>query len=1300
MNTSFARGVTLIALLTQIIVMGDPAFADPPGSSDPADWKTPEFLKDWGLAAMRAEYAYARGITGKGVLIGSVDSGALTYHPDLRDNVRPVTTSGIYAADGWKYSPTNGTYEGGTAFSVPGSYIRGVNDDHGTHVAGIMVADRNGSGMHGVAFGATLLQSNTNGTDAYRYGVNADYNYFKAAYGNLAARGVRAINSSWGNPPVGDNYDSLAGLTDAFLPLTRTKTWLDAAMETRKSGAVMVFAGGNAGADNPSTRAFVPYFRPDLEGGWLAVAAHKQNGQMTEFNQCGMAKWWCITAPGHNINSTAASVDYKNLSGTSMAAPHATGALALVMERFPYMTGEQALYTMLTSADKFGTGAQIQVPDRTAGWGTINLRRAMDGPGQFFGHFTPHIGAGGVDVYANNISDVAIRSREADDKAEQKNLAARSNSARAALVDSALAARASAMATRGLDPLTGETYVGSLEKRGDGTLVLAGRNSYSGSTWVRGGQLVLKGSITSDTTVDGSGIGLSFVNPTTRYQDVGTQGGSFVVETGATAAAVTVRKGGSATIGGRAGKVTAETGGSVVVDGRVGDVTASGGSAVINGQSGDVIASAGGAVEIGGRSGDVTASGGSAIINGRSDTVTATAGGSVLIGGRAGNVTATGGSAVINGQAGDVSASAGGSVLVGGQVGNVAAGGGGTATITGRAGAVTASAGGKATIDGRAGDVAANGGSAIINGVAGNVTASAGGSALIGGQVGAVAADSGAMAVINGRAGDVTIGAAGLLSGSGTLGSLAALSGSVIAPGNSIGTLTVGGPVGFAAGATYRVEIARDGRGDRIATAGAASLSGGLVTVSIENSPALLNLHQAWSVLGRRYTILSAEGGVRGRFDGATPGFVFLNPILDYTGQSVGLTMERSETSFISVGQSGNQRRAGSAVESLGPGNPVFEAVLTLPDAASARTAFRALADETSATVTSSQAATAVFIRETLSGRSRWSSSSGGSGIPAGAGSVGGAYAALDSGDAPQPVAMPLPQPSRYGLWGQGFGTYGRTGATAEVAAGTHHVAGFVVGADGLLDNGLKLGAAAGLAETKLRSAHNGPTADISSPFASLYGGYEIGPVALQFGGVYSDNRTTAKRSVAFPGFFNSLTSKGRSASFVGFGEFGYKVAIDQRLALPGASGTELTLAYVQPYLGLGYTQIRSDRYTERGGPAALTSYANTTDLGDVTLGVKAEARLDLGLGQPMALRGLVGYRRNYGDLTPASLLAFSGGTPFRSSGAPLDRQALVTEAGIDLKLGRNVTMAVTYAGQFGKNSFEHTGKGSLTYRW
>ena len=95
------------------------------------------------------------------------------------------------------------------------------------------------------------------------------------------------------------------------------------------------------------------------------------------------------------------------------------------------MTNEQAISVMRTTAIQNATinnaagvqivnptaGQLVQVPDDRNGWGTVSLRYAMNGPGQFTGHFAVNT-QGQNDTWSNNISDVAIRARKAEDQAE------------------------------------------------------------------------------------------------------------------------------------------------------------------------------------------------------------------------------------------------------------------------------------------------------------------------------------------------------------------------------------------------------------------------------------------------------------------------------------------------------------------------------------------------------------------------------------------------------------------------------------------------------------------------------------------------------------------------------------------------------------------------------------------------------------------------------------------------------------------------------------------------------------------
>ncbi|TFH79784.1 autotransporter serine protease [Pseudomonas kribbensis] len=460
---------------------------------DPASWRSAEFLRDWGLDRMQADQAYAVGITGKGVKIGALDSGFDAAHPEFAsDRYHPVLSSGSYVD--------------GSLFSVNGT-LNPNNDSHGTHVVGTMGASRDGTGMHGVAFNAQIYVGNTNKNDSFLFGPNPDPRYFKAAYDALADAGVRAINNSWGSQPPDVSYRTLADLHAAYAQHWNKGTWLDAAADVSRRGVINVFSAGNSGYPNASVRSALPYFQPDLEGHWLAVSGLDQSNQQ-KYNQCGIAKYWCITTPGAKIDSTVPDGGYGIKSGTSMAAPHATGALALVMERYPYMNNQQALEVLLTTATQLD-GSVTDAPTERVGWGVANLKRAMGGPGQLLGAFDANLASGQRDVWSNDISDKALIQRQSEDLAEhtawQQTLQDKGwqngvpvGASQQDQTDYAVGtAREAAAANR--------VYQGSLIKSGAGHLILTGDSTYRGPTTVNGGLLSVNGSLTSAVMVNDGG---------------------------------------------------------------------------------------------------------------------------------------------------------------------------------------------------------------------------------------------------------------------------------------------------------------------------------------------------------------------------------------------------------------------------------------------------------------------------------------------------------------------------------------------------------------------------------------------------------------------------------------------------------------------------------------------------------------------------------------------------------------------------------------------------------------------------
>jgi subtilase-type serine protease len=250
-----------------------------------------------------------------------------------------------------------------------------------------------------------------------------------------------------------------------------------------------------------------------------------------EFNQCGVAKWSCVTAPSRLINSTWVElVDgvpqprYRAASGTSMAGPHSAAALSLIMQRFPYMTNEQALSTMFTTGRQNNTindaegnavpnptrGQIVQVPDRRNGWHTVSLREAMKGPGQLVGPFRVDT-QGRSDVWSNDISDVAIQARRQEDAAEAaawKATKAAKGWTRGLPADASDVDRSDyATGTRREKARNARVYEGSLTKRGNGTLFLAGNETWHGTSTVRGGKLSIVGSHAGPIDVRGGTLG-------------------------------------------------------------------------------------------------------------------------------------------------------------------------------------------------------------------------------------------------------------------------------------------------------------------------------------------------------------------------------------------------------------------------------------------------------------------------------------------------------------------------------------------------------------------------------------------------------------------------------------------------------------------------------------------------------------------------------------------------------------------------------------------------------------------------
>jgi subtilisin family serine protease len=288
----------------------------------------------------QAEKAWDAGFIGsKSVVVGIVDEGIDVNHPDLKDNiwVNPYDPLDGVDNDGNGYVDD---VNGWDFYSNDNTVYDGTGDDHGTHVAGTVGGvGGNGSGVAGVSWNVTMISTKFLGADGgYTSGAIKAIDYLT----DLKTRhgvNVVASSNSWG----GGGYSS--ALHSAII-------------RGAKAGILFVGAAGNNTSNNDATANY-PSNYSTLQGtstttaasyeAVIAVAALTSTGGLASFSNYGSTTV-DIAAPGAGINSTLPGGAYGAYSGTSMATPHVSGAVAVYAAAYPNATSAQVRQAILGSA--------------------------------------------------------------------------------------------------------------------------------------------------------------------------------------------------------------------------------------------------------------------------------------------------------------------------------------------------------------------------------------------------------------------------------------------------------------------------------------------------------------------------------------------------------------------------------------------------------------------------------------------------------------------------------------------------------------------------------------------------------------------------------------------------------------------------------------------------------------------------------------------------------------------------------------------------------------------------------------
>lgn len=313
-----------VFLLISFTAWSADGYTETAQAGSPDSWMTEEFNNQWGLESIGTHYAYARGYSGAGINIGIFDESVFT-HPEFSGKLNKVDAAKPY------------NFSGIPDFPGLGDFIFG---DHGTFVAGIAAAVRDGQGMHGVAYNSGLVSA--------KY-LDSDNNYFE----KLIQSNVRIFNNSWGSDipvhqdgdgddmyfpdgrPVyikvtkqdaigeftAEDIDAINALSNSPVPssgLDSEPSLYAALVRAARFGKLIVFAAGNENNYNvPVGESSIPYLFPDVLNNFITTANLTEDDMLdASSTSCGYTASYCISAPGADIYSTTAHTDYAHYGQT------------------------------------------------------------------------------------------------------------------------------------------------------------------------------------------------------------------------------------------------------------------------------------------------------------------------------------------------------------------------------------------------------------------------------------------------------------------------------------------------------------------------------------------------------------------------------------------------------------------------------------------------------------------------------------------------------------------------------------------------------------------------------------------------------------------------------------------------------------------------------------------------------------------------------------------------------------------------------------------------------------------------
>ena len=257
-------------------------------------------------------------------------------------------------------------------------------------------------------------------------------------------------------------------------------------------------------------------------------------------------------------------------------------------------------------------------------------------------------------------------------------------------------------------------------------------------------------------------------------------------------------------------------------------------------------------------------------------------------------------------------------------------------------------------------------------------------------------------------------------------------------------------------------------------------------------------------------------------------------------------------------------------------------------------------------------------------------------------------------------------------VWVQAIGNSGRIGKQLGSYARKHSTKGLMLGTDWAVSPDWRLGIIGSKTQTRLDSHRFDGRLD--SWHVGAYAVRQDGPLALRLGAVHGNHDGSTKRQVTFNGFSDRLKGRYDANTQQVFGQIGYNLDVGH--------------VDIEPYLQLGYQRYQRDRYTEKGGDAALRFNGQIQDNYNSNVGLRLDRAFPLDQGMQLTPRLNLGWKHLYGKTRGTSRQRLAGaGNTYTVEGVELDRDSLLFETGLDLAVSSRHTLGVSYKGETGQDN-------------